>query len=181
MAANWLESLLTLVTGGSKSNSKKVPSVPVKAPEATPAPVAVVDDGYYHWKKGETLTLSKYFSTDEFSCHCSFADCVDQKVTKSLITKLDSVRTDIKEPLVVTSAYRCTKYQAKLRDDGVNTVVATTLSQHELGKAADIHPKSRTMKGFEAICAKYFDSIGVANTFLHVDERTDKKNRRWKY
>jgi hypothetical protein len=137
------------------------------------------DAEFYYWKKGESFVLSPYFHTTEFSCHCNYKDCIEQKISKSLITKLDLIRKDINQPLVVTSGNRCTKYQAHLRNTGVNTVVAKTLSQHELGKAADCYPANRNMTGFEDTCAKYFDSIGEAKTFLHLDLRPGK--RRWLY
>jgi uncharacterized protein YcbK (DUF882 family) len=87
---------------------------------------------------------------------------------------------EIKQPLVVTSGFRCAKHQADLREDPSLTVVAKKQSSHERGDAADIRPKDRNMKGFEAIAAKHFDAIGLADTFLHVDLRQEGKIR-WKY
>jgi uncharacterized protein YcbK (DUF882 family) len=78
----------------------------------------------------------------------------------------------------VTSAYRCTQYQAYLRSAGVSTVVAK-LSQHEVGNAADIVPRDGKMEGFEETCAKQFESIGLSPKFLHCDLRPGVK--RWKY
>lgn len=138
------------------------------------------DSGYYSWKKGEVKTLSKYFDSHEFDCQCKNVDCKDQKISKSLITKLDSIRIEIAQPLTVTSGFRCAKHQQEIRDSGVSTVVAK-VSTHEKGDAADIRPKDGKMEGFETVCAKQFDSIGLAKTFLHCDLRTDKKNRRWNY
>jgi uncharacterized protein YcbK (DUF882 family) len=112
------------------------------------------------------------------TCHCNYPDCKKQRISKVLIEKLGTIRKEIKQPLVVTSAYRCSKYQAFLRASGVNTVVAK-LSQHELGNAADVVPKDGKMEGFESICAKQFDSIGLSDKFLHLDLRPGV--RRWKY
>jgi uncharacterized protein YcbK (DUF882 family) len=95
-----------------------------------------------------------------------------------MITKLDLIRVEIKQPMIITSAYRCMKHQAFLRSAGVNTVVAKQ-STHEQGQAVDAIPKDGKMEGFEAICAKHFDSIGVAKNFLHLDLRLG--HRRWKY
>jgi uncharacterized protein YcbK (DUF882 family) len=95
-----------------------------------------------------------------------------------LITKLDTVRIDINQPLIITSGFRCVKYQAFLRAAGVNSVVAKK-STHELGDAADIVPQDGKIEKFESICAKQFDSIGLAKNFLHVDLRIGK--RRWNY
>ena len=136
------------------------------------------EEGYYTWKKGDSLVLSKYFNTKEFTCHCQFPDCSKQRISKALITKLDNVRTELKQPLIVTSGFRCFKHQAFLRAAGVNSVVAKQ-STHELGNAADIVPSNGNMEGFEDLCSKQFDSIGLAKNFLHVDLRIGK--RRWNY
>jgi hypothetical protein len=167
-------SLLTFHTGGSKSSSTK--------PALSDKPVGPKSDGdHYIWKKGENISISKYFSTSEFTCQCNFLDCKDQKISKSLITKLEHVREKAKQPLIVTSAFRCGKHQAFLRASGVNTVVAQ-VSQHELGNAVDITPKDqKDVRGkFLEICSEEFDAIGLSDRFLHVDLRTGKK-RRWKY
>lgn len=139
------------------------------------------DSKYYLWNKGEVFPLagSKYFSTKEFDCHCTFSDCVEQKVSKLLICKLISLREDIAEPITVTSAFRCTKYQKKLADDGVNTVVAKK-STHELGEAVDVVPARMKISTFQVFCEKYFEAIGTAKNFLHLDLRFGKK-RRWNY
>lgn len=54
-------------------------------------------------------------------------------------------------------------------------------STHELGDAVDIIPKDKkgVREGFLKICAKHFDSIGLSDQFLHVDQR--KGVRRWEY
>ncbi len=165
MIVKLITNLLTSVTTGSKNSSTSQPS-----------PSAV--EGYYVWNKGDNIALSPYFSTKEFSCHCNFPDCKKQRISKVLIEKLGTVRKEIKQPLIVTSAYRCVQYQAFLRAAGVNTVVAK-LSQHELGNAADVVPKDGKLAGFEEVCAKEFDSIGLAKNFLHLDLRLGK--RRWNY
>lgn len=135
-------------------------------------------DGYYIWEKGEVYKLSDHFSTKELDCHCKYKNCKEQRISKDLIDRLEKVRTEVGQPLIITSAYRCTPYQEYLRNTGVNTVVAKK-STHELGDAVDAFPKRGTIADFETICEKHFDSIGVANTFLHLDIR--KGYRRWKY
>lgn len=160
-------SQLISATGESKDSSKSQPSVS-----------SITDPNYYTWKKGENISLSKYFSTKEFTCHCSFPDCVNQRISRELVAKLGDVRRELNKPLVVTSAYRCFKHQSFLRSAGINTVVAKA-SQHELGNAADVVPADGKMEGLETICAKFFYSIGLAKDFLHLDLR--KGFRRWKY
>lgn len=127
----------------------------------------------YLWNRGETLKLSKNFSTGEFTCRCGV--CKEQTISIKLINKLQAVR-DLVGPLTITSAYRCPAHQAALRGQGVQTAKGT--SQHELGRAADVQAKN--MPALEAALRKEFMAIGVAKTFFHVDLRTDKP-REWRY
>lgn len=170
MIVKLIMSLLTSTISGLKNNSTSQPSV---------SPAVKEDEGYYVWKKGEDLALGPYFSTKEMACRCSFPDCKKQRISKVLIEKLGTIRKEIKQPLIVTSAYRCVQYQAFLRSAGVSTVVAQ-LSQHELGNAVDVVPKDGKLVGFEEVCANQFEAIGIAKNFLHLDLRIGKK-RRWAY
>ena len=136
-------------------------------------------DGYYVWKKGDVYPFNKYFSSAEFSCKCSHKECVDQKVSKILIDKLTELREAVQEPLKISSGYRCAAHQDDVRKSEVSTVVAKN-SQHELGNAADVVPTRTPTSQLEKIAARFFDAIGVASTFIHVDLRTGAK-RRWIY
>jgi len=133
---------------------------------------------YYTWQKGESPKLSQHFDGGEFSCHCSFPACKEQRISKALITRLELIRVESNQSITITSGYRCTAYQTHLRDSGVNTVVAK-LSTHELGDAADAQPHDKNIETFLPIAAKHFDSIGTAKTFLHLDIRVGY--RRWVY
>lgn len=137
-------------------------------------------DGYYIWDKGQVFTISTHFSTKEMSCHCSYPECIEQKISKDLILRIEKIREEVAQPLIVTSAFRCAEYQKHLINTEASTVIAQH-SQHELGNAIDILPKDakdiRTK--FEEICAKQFDSIGLSDKFLHLDLRPGK--RRWEY
>lgn len=114
--------------------------------------------------------------TGEFSCQCSYPECRVQTIDVELVHKLEMIRQEIKQPLVITSAYRCHRHQVELGLAGAETAVG--LSQHELGKAADI--RAMDMKRLEELAHTYFDAVGVSIRFLHVDMRADKK-RRWTY
>ena len=131
------------------------------------------------FKKGENSPLSKHFTTKEFECQCANDDCIDQIIECSLIEKLEAIRQEIAIPIKVTSGFRCTKHQEALRNSGTLTVVAKK-STHELGQAADIKAQM-PIDELEKVCAKHFQSIGIAKTFLHCDLRTDKPKRRWAY
>lgn len=123
----------------------------------------------FYWKRGELLQLSPFFSTKEMECKCG--KCLEQKISSDLIHRLTQLRIQGGKPLVVTSAFRCTRYQMELAGKGFETARGT--SQHELGKAADI-----TCIDLNLI-ENYFTSIGVANTFTHVDLRP--QIIRWAY
>lgn len=141
----------------------------------------IEENGYYIWNKGEDHVLSPYFSTKEFTCKCNFPDCKKQRISKTMVVRLDLIRKEIKQPLIITSAFRCHKYQTFLRSAGVNTVVAQ-VSQHELGNAVDVVPKDQknVRTDFLKVCKEHFDAIGLSDSFLHLDLRTGKQ-RRWEY
>ena len=136
---------------------------------------------YIEWKKGDNIQISKHFNSSEFDCKCKNESCVNQKISIDLINRLESIREEIKQPLIITSAFRCKKHQDFLRKNGVATVVAKSTSQHELGEAADITKKQRNdiRTDFLKIVEKQFQTIGLSNSFLHVDTR--KEYRRWEY
>lgn len=148
-----------------------------------------IENGYFIWNKGEREKLSDFFSTQEFDCQCHYKDCVIQKISIELINKLNLVRIESKSPLYITSGYRCNKHQNDLRKELNSgkkslTVVASNISQHELGNAADISPRIGTVSRLRTIVEKIFDTIGLAKTFLHVDTRPKKQDglkRIWNY
>jgi uncharacterized protein YcbK (DUF882 family) len=128
------------------------------------------------WKRGELLELSAHFKSTEFNCHCM--KCDQQMIDSLLIHNLENMRAAV-GAIQVTSGYRCQAYQRQLAADGHET--AKGISQHELGRAADIRPyKLGIMADFEQQAARYFKAIGIAETWLHVDLRSDKV-RRWRY
>lgn len=128
------------------------------------------------WKRGELVQLSAHFTSTEFTCHCN--QCTDQMVDSLLIHNLENMRASV-GAIQVTSGYRCQAYQLELAANGHET--AKGVSQHQLGRAADIRPyKLGIMPEFEQTAARFFKAIGVAETWLHVDLRADKV-RRWTY
>lgn len=136
---------------------------------------STVDSGYYVWKKGQDAKISPHFKESEFSCKCSFESCIDQKIAVEIIDKLEKVRTELDMPIQVTSGYRCAAHQKALKDQGLET--ATGVSSHQMGWAADI--KCKDINKLSELCDKYFQSVGTAKSFVHVDIREGK--RRWNY
>lgn len=137
------------------------------------------DDKFYYWDKGERTKLTDNFSTQEFDCQCHNEDCVEQKMSKDCINRLQEIRTEIGCPLNVTSAFRCAKHQEEIRNSGESTVVAKKKSTHEDGEAADVTPRSKTIDELLTVSEKHFTSIGLASTFIHLDTRPGY--RRWNY
>lgn len=126
------------------------------------------------WKRGEVNHLNSYFTTREFTCLCGV--CVDQHISKELIEKLLAVRLALGEPIGVHAGFRCHAHQEALKALGYETALG--VSQHELGNAADI--TATNMGSLLSACKQEFQAIGVANTFIHVDTRSDKP-RAWSY
>lgn len=174
-------SLLTYHTTESKNSSKKVHLVSSEVKPIIESPDLEIKDGYYIWYKDKEYPLSKHFSTREFNCKCSHESCKEQRISKDLIDNLEIIRVQVGQPLIVTSGFRCGKHQSDIRNSGQSTVVAKKKSTHELGDAVDIVPRDgKDVQGyFLRIVATRFDSIGLSNSFLHVDQR--KGFRRWNY
>lgn len=169
MLKNIMNQFVSTISGSKKNWSE--------APSKKSGSGVKEEDGYYIWNKGEIHSLSPYFSTKEFACHCNFPACKKQRVSKTLIVRLDLLRKEAKQPLVVTSAYRCMEHQAFLRSSGIKTAIKQ--STHELGHAADVISKDGNIPALLLLAEKHFDSIGVAKSFLHLDLRNGK--RRWDY
>jgi uncharacterized protein YcbK (DUF882 family) len=148
--------------------------------ESKQDPVLKEEGGYYIWEKGYEYPLTAHFSTREFTCKCSYESCKEQRISKGLVDKLELIRVEVGQPLIVTSGFRCTAHQEYIRKSGQSTVVAKK-STHELGDAVDIVPRDKKdVRGyFLKICANHFDSIGLSDKFLHVDQRVGV--RRWEY
>lgn len=144
-----------------------------------------IENGYYIWNKGVRNKLGNFFQTNEFDCQCNYEDCVEQRISVDLVHRLDLVRSQAKSPLYITSGFRCSKHQMDLRNTlGKHTIVASKLSQHELGNAADVSPRLITIPKLRNIIETFFDTIGLAKTFLHVDTRPKKEDgskRIWNY
>lgn len=145
---------------------------------STQFPELFYDDaeGLYKWQKGVRTAITKDFNTSEFACPCKNAACDTQIISAILIANLQSLRNDVGIPIGVNSAYRCSLYQAELKLRGYETAVG--ISQHELGKAADL--RCSDLLSLVSKAERYFKAIGIAKSFIHVDERSDKI-RRWRY
>lgn len=133
---------------------------------------------HHIWTKGQRVQLSPHFTSTEFDCPCTYPTCVEQKVSVDLLAKLELVRNECGFPISIVrgGGFRCSEYQNELRRRGYET--AQTLSQHELGNAAD--PRGRDTKRLQEVCQKHFLAVGLGRTKTHVDTRGGRV-RRWTY
>lgn len=130
------------------------------------------------YQKGSNAILSTHFKSSEFDCKCP--QCTETKIDSDLITLLEKIRENT-GPLKITSGYRCSHYQTELRLRGYETAVG--VSQHELGRAADVTGEDTEYSGaqLEQLARNAgFKAVGVGRSWVHVDLRNEKE-RRWTY
>jgi hypothetical protein len=128
--------------------------------------------GYKTYAKKRTVKLSTNFNSYEFDCHGSGC-CSTTIVNDELVGYLQKIRDHFKKPVIITSAYRCTKHN--------KNVGGVTGSRHLSGDAADIVVEGIAPKEV----AKYAESIGIrgiglyekahcGDDFVHIDVRPVK-------
>lgn len=135
-------------------------------------------DLYFTWEKGKGGQLSANLHAVEFECKCQNDDCKEQRVAVELIDKLQHLRLAANSPMRIHSGFRCRKHQAALTKNGHQT--AKGLSQHELGRAADVSVSALPALQLRVHAKRLFKAIGTAENFLHLDLRDDKE-RAWNY
>jgi uncharacterized protein YcbK (DUF882 family) len=133
---------------------------------------------FFTWKKGELVQFTPHFNSKEFECKCENTDCIDQKISKELIEKLEKCRLEFKQSVIITSGYRCSKHN--------KSIGGAPKSQHVLGNAVDSRPKTLTtdtMDEWTKIIASTFKAIGIAQSFVHADVRKveGKARKIWHY
>ena len=108
----------------------------------------------------------RYFQLSEFDS--PDAPGSGAKMDKEFLALLDEARHLAGAPFKVNSGYRTQAHHNSLTKRGFKTAKN---SAHLRGFAADIHaPDSRTRYAIlQALIKVGFNRIGVANTFIHVD------------
>ena len=100
---------------------------------------------------------------------------IEYKMDKDFLAKLDKAREYAKMPFVINSAYRSPDHPESIKNP---------LSSHIKGLAVDIKATdSRTRyRVLDALMSVGFNRIGIADTFIHVDDDSDKSpNVIWTY
>lgn len=106
-----------------------------------------------------------FFRFTEFTCPCG---CNTNNTSPIFIDKLEVLRGHLKFPLVITSGFRCQKYNNEISSSGWN-------GPHTTGRAADVLVDRG--KAFELLAVvKQFGFTGVGikqrgnNRFIHLDD-----------
>ena len=95
---------------------------------------------------------------------------VEYKMDTDFLAKLDKAREFAKVPFVINSAYRSPEHPQSIKNP---------TSSHIKGLAVDIKTTdSRTRyKVLNALIHVGFNRIGIADTFIHVDDDKDKSQK----
>src|SRR4051812_44107418 len=91
------------------------------------------------FQKKSPEKLCEYFVASEFDCPCGA--CSRTIIDEELVAKLTKLRLSL-GATHINSGYRCQRYQDELRLRGYETALG--VSQHTLGKAADVQPYTET-------------------------------------
>ena len=115
----------------------------------------------------------KYFSLSEFDSPDFPASGLNMDAT--FLQMLDTARDKAGIPFKITSGYRTESHNAK--------VGGVANSSHLKGYAADIACTSGSERWIiiDALIKSGFERIGVAKTFVHVDNDPDKSSAIWTY
>ena len=95
---------------------------------------------------------------------------IEYKMDTDFLAKLDKAREYAKVPFVINSAYRSPEHPLSIKNP---------TSSHIKGLAVDIRTTdSRTRyKVLNALIHVGFNRIGIADTFIHVDDDKDKSQQ----
>lgn len=115
---------------------------------------------------------TKNFKPTEFYCPC----CEQEFMNDGFIERLQSARTYAGIPFHINSGWRCSIHN--------NRISGAYRSAHIRGRAADVRAtdESDLFAIVKALLNAGFTRIGVAATFIHVDDDRSKPQRMmWTY
>jgi len=125
---------------------------------------------------------SPYFTQEEMACKCGKCDAVES-MDAGFMDKLTALRDDWRQPMVITSGYRCSLHPIEQRKEKPGA--------HGRGRAADIAISGEDAYKFLCVALGHgFTGIGVAqkgnhsSRFIHLDDLTDAEAYRptiWSY
>ncbi len=117
--------------------------------------------------------LTKNFRASELRCRCRETTCTAAPMDPAFLIKLQAIRDAWGLPLGISSGARCKAWNTK--------VGGSPVSQHLLGKAADIHLEDpEDGPKLAALAVRHgIGGVGIAKTFIHIDD--GPQGRRWSY
>ena len=113
----------------------------------------------------------KYFTIQDFDCQETGQNNMDP----DFLDRLDALREATGFPFIVTSGYRARHHSAEVHKPEPGT--------HVRGIAADIRIRggAQRRKIVEQALLMGFTGIGIAKTFVHVDDRVPQAPVIWIY
>lgn len=124
--------------------------------------------------------MANYFNLEEFECKCKDKHCAGKlpqlQMRPQLVQALNRIREEFKEPITVTSGFRCDAHN--------EAVGGTKASQHRTGSAADIRPSKNDPGDLDRLYKLCEDEAGIvglgdgrARGFIHIDVRPGKRKK----
>jgi len=113
----------------------------------------------------------KYFKYYEFDS--PDVDGSGQMMDSDFLMMLEAAREIYGQPMRITSGFRTENYNEELKKRGYK---ASSKSSHLKGLAADIECTNSTDRYnlLDSLIKAGFNRIGIADTFIHVDNDLDK-------
>lgn len=110
----------------------------------------------------------RYFKPAEFACKCGCGLGAD-RMDIMTVRYLDVLRHELKQPMILSSAYRCPDHNARVSSTGRN-------GPHTTGKAVDVRISGHAAAELVRIAARAkVPGIGIqqkglhASRFIHLD------------
>lgn len=120
----------------------------------------------------------RFFKPQDFECKCGMCGGAGP-VSIDLVRKLEEIRVETDQPIVVTSGCRC---EAHNREVG-GAPNSAHLNKYGCCRAADIKvPDAAFRYLFVRAAVKRFKRIGIGPDFIHVDNDPElPKDAMWTY
>ena len=126
------------------------------------------------------MTQRSYFTTRELACPCC-GECV---LMEGFLDKLNELREAFGYPMRVNSGCRCLKHNAAVGGVGksFHLINAKHLNGIAGACAIDVSAVGWTASKrdrFLSLARAGGWSVGIANSFIHIDRRTDYPEAKW--
>ena len=131
--------------------------------------------GHYFMSRFE---FAPHFSEEEFRCNCG---CEILNVSRTFLERLERARIRADIPFKVQSGCRCKQHN---KDEGGKSTSAHLTSEIKECRAIDIVVRGNRPRYviLDALVHVGFTRIGIASTFIHVDDDPTKDPRvAWLY